>query len=109
MFPIRNIKGDTIAFGGRLLKNKEKQAKYLNSPKTKTYNKTYELYGLYDVRQKNKRPDSIFVVEGYMDVVGLYQHGIQNAVASSGTAFTKEQLRKILNYTNTIYLSLIHI
>ena len=82
MFPIRNIKGDTIAFGGRLLKNKEKQAKYLNSPKTKTYNKTYELYGLYDVRQKNKRPDSIFVVEGYMDVVGLYQHGIQNAGVS---------------------------
>ena len=105
MFPIRNIKGDTIAFGGRLLKNKEKQAKYLNSPKTKTYNKTYELYGLYEVRQKNKRPDSIFVVEGYMDVVGLYQHGIQNAVASSGTAFTKEQLRKILNYTNTIYIA----
>ncbi len=104
MFPIRNIKGDCIAFGGRLLEDKENQAKYLNSPETKTYKKKYELYGLYEVRQINKRPDSIYVVEGYMDVIGLFQHGIKNAVASSGTAFTQEQLRKILNYTNTIYI-----
>ena len=104
MFPIRNIKGDSIAFGGRLLKDKENQAKYLNSPETKTYKKKYELYGLFEVRQIDKRPDSIFVVEGYMDVIGLFQHGIKNAVASSGTAFTKEQLRKLLNYTNTIYI-----
>ena len=104
MFPIRNIKGECIAFGGRLLKNKDNQAKYLNSPETKTYKKKYELYGLYEVRQTNKRPESIFVVEGYMDVIGLFQHGVKNAVASSGTAFTQEQLRKILNYTNTIYI-----
>tara|TARA_Y100000992_G_scaffold300374_1_gene268912 strand:+ start:38 stop:1813 length:1776 start_codon:yes stop_codon:yes gene_type:complete len=104
MFPIRNIKGDCIAFGGRLLKDKQKQAKYLNSPKTKTYNKKYELYGLYEVRQINKRPDSIYVVEGYMDVISLFQHGIKNAVAAAGTAFTLEQLRKILNYTNIIYI-----
>ena len=104
MFPIRNIKGDAIAFGGRLLQDKEKQAKYLNSPATKTYNKKYELYGLYEVRQHNKRPESIYVVEGYMDVIGLYEHGIKNAVASSGTAFTQEQLRKILNYTNKVYI-----
>ena len=104
MFPIRNIKGDCIAFGGRLLKDKENQAKYLNSPETKTYKKKYELYGLYEVRQTNKRPDSIFVVEGYMDVISLFQHGVKNAVASSGTAFTQEQLRKILSYTNTIYI-----
>ena len=104
MFPIRNVKGDCIAFGGRLLKDKDNQAKYLNSPETKTYKKKYELYGLYEVRQINKRPDSIFVVEGYMDVIGLFQHGVKNAVASSGTAFTQEQLRKILNYTNTIYI-----
>ena len=104
MFPIRNIKGECIAFGGRLLKDKENQAKYLNSPETKTYKKKYELYGLYEVRQINKRPESIFVVEGYMDVIGLFQHGVKNAVASSGTAFTQEQLRKILNYTNTIYI-----
>ena len=104
MFPIRNIKGDAIAFGGRLLQEKEKQAKYLNSPATKTYNKKYELYGLYEVRQHNKRPESIYVVEGYMDVIGLYEHGIKNAVASSGTAFTQEQLRKILNYTNTVFI-----
>ena len=104
MFPIRNIKGECIAFGGRLLQDKDNQAKYLNSPETKTYKKKYELYGLYEVRQTNKRPESIFVVEGYMDVIGLFQHGVKNAVASSGTAFTQEQLRKILNYTNTIYI-----
>ena len=104
MFPIRNIKGDCIAFGGRLLSDRENQAKYLNSPETKLYKKKYELYGLYEVRQNNKRPESIFVVEGYMDVISLHQHGIKNAVASSGTAFTQEQLRKILNYTNTIYI-----
>ena len=104
MFPIRNIKGDAIAFGGRLLQDKDKQAKYLNSPATKTYNKKYELYGLHEVRQHNKRPESIYVVEGYMDVVGLFEHGIKNAVASSGTAFTQEQLRKILNYTNKVYI-----
>ena len=72
--------------------------------KTKTYKKKYELYGLYEIREINKRPESIFLVEGYMDVIGLFQHGIKNAVASSGTAFTQEQLRKILSYTNTIYI-----
>ena len=104
MFPIRNIKGERIAFGGRLLSDKKDQAKYLNSPETKTYKKKYELYGLYEIREINKRPESIFLVEGYMDVIGLFQHGIKNAVASSGTAFTQEQLRKILSYTNTIYI-----
>ena len=104
MFPIRNIKGECIAFGGRLLSDKKGQAKYLNSPETKTYKKKYELYGLYEIREINKRPESIFLVEGYMDVIGLFQHGIKNAVASSGTAFTQEQLRKILSYTNTIYI-----
>ena len=104
MFPIRNIKGECIAFGGRLLSDKKDQAKYLNSPETKTYKKKYELYGLYEIREINKRPESIFLVEGYMDVIGLFQHGIKNAVASSGTAFTQEQLRKIVSYTNTIYI-----
>ena len=104
MFPIRSIKGECIAFGGRLLSDKKDQAKYLNSPETKTYKKKYELYGLYEIREINKRPESIFLVEGYMDVIGLFQHDIKNAVASSGTAFTQEQLRKILSYTNTIYI-----
>ena len=104
MFPIRNIKGECIAFGGRLLSDKKDQAKYLNSPETKTYKKKYELYGLYEIREVNKRPESVFLVEGYMDVIGLFQHDIKNAVASSGTAFTQEQLRKILSYTNTIYI-----
>ena len=104
MFPIRNIKGDCIAFGARLLDEKKDQAKYLNSPETKTYKKKYELYGLYEIRQIDKRPESIFLVEGYMDVIGLFQNGIKNAVASSGTAFTIEQLRKILSYTNFIYI-----
>ena len=104
MFPIRNTKGECIAFGGRLLEDKKDQAKYLNSPETKTYKKKYELYGLYESREINKRPDSLFLVEGYMDVIGLFQSGIKNAVASSGTAFTQEQFRKILNYTNTLYI-----
>ena len=104
MFPIRNIKGECIAFGGRLLEDKKDQAKYLNSPETKTYKKKYELYGLYESREINKRPDSLFLVEGYMDVIGLFQSGIKNAVASSGTAFTQEQFRKILNYTNTLFI-----
>ncbi len=104
MFPIRNIKGDCIAFGARLLDEKKDQAKYLNSPETKTYKKKYELYGLYEIRQIDKRPESIFLVEGYMDVIGLFQNGIKNAVASSGTAFTIEQLRKILSYTNSIFI-----
>ena len=104
MFPIKNIKGECIAFGGRLLEDKKDQAKYLNSPETKTYKKKYELYGLYESREINKRPDSLFLVEGYMDVIGLFQSGIKNAVASSGTAFTQEQYRKILNYTNTLYI-----
>jgi DNA primase len=104
MFPIRNIKGDHIAFGGRLIKDKKDQAKYLNSPETKTYKKKYELYGLYEARLQEKRPESLFLVEGYMDVIGLHQHGIKNSVASSGTAFTQEQLRKILGYTNNIFI-----
>ena len=104
MFPIRNIKGDCIAFGARLLDEKKDQAKYLNSPETKTYKKKYELYGLYEIRQIDKRPESIFLVEGYMDVIGLFQNGVKNSVASSGTAFTIEQLRKILSYTNSIYI-----
>ena len=104
MFPIRNIKGEHIAFGGRLLVDKKDQAKYLNSPETKTYKKKYELYGLYEARTIDKRPESLFLVEGYMDVIGLHQHGIRNSVASSGTAFTQEQLRKILSYTNNIYI-----
>ena len=104
MFPIRNIKGEHIAFGGRLITDKDNQAKYLNSPETKTYKKKYELYGLYEARLIEKRPESLFLVEGYMDVIGLHQYGIKNAVASSGTAFTQEQLRKILSYTNNIYI-----
>ena len=104
MFPIRNIKGECIAFGARLLDEKKDQAKYLNSPETKIYKKKYELYGLYEIRQIDKRPESIFLVEGYMDVIGLFQNGVKNAVASSGTAFTIEQLRKILSYTNSIYI-----
>ena len=104
MFPIRNIKGECIAFGARLLDEKKDQAKYLKSPETKTYKKKYELYGLYEIRQIDKRPESIFLVEGYMDVIGLFQNGVKNSVASSGTAFTIEQLRKILSYTNSIYI-----
>ena len=101
IFPIRNIKGQFIGLGGRIIEAGE--PKYLNSPETKLFNKSNELFGLFEAKD-SKNTDTLIVVEGYMDVIGLYQHGIKNAVASSGTAFTQEQLRKILSYTNTIYI-----
>ena len=72
MFPIRNIKGDHIAFGGRIID--EGEPKYLNSPETKTFSKSKELYGLYEARKLNNPLQSVFVVEGYMDVIALHQN-----------------------------------
>ena len=79
MFPIRNIKGDCIAFGGRIIDQGE--PKYLNSPETSTFSKSKELYGLYEARLNNSKLDSLFVVEGYMDVIALYEKGVTNSVA----------------------------
>ncbi len=91
MFPIRNRRGDVIGFGGRVLG--EGEPKYLNSPETPLFHKGRELYGLYEARRFNRRLERLLVVEGYMDVIALAQHGIRNAVATLGTATTDEHLQ----------------
>jgi len=93
MFPITDNRGRTIAFGGRVLG--DGAPKYLNSPETPVFHKGRELYGLYELRKKEKNPTSILVVEGYMDVVALAQFGINNVVATLGTATTTDHLEKL--------------
>jgi len=93
MFPIRDSRGRTIAFGGRILDNGE--PKYLNSPETAVFHKGRELYGLYEARRAERKLERMLVVEGYMDVVMLAAHGIRNAVGTLGTATTGEHLRRI--------------
>ncbi|QLB39479.1 MULTISPECIES: DNA primase [Mannheimia] len=102
IFPIRDKRGRVIAFGGRVLPNDEQGAKYMNSPETVIYHKGSELYGLYQALQVNENPDYLFVVEGYMDVVALAQFGIDNAVASLGTATTGEQIQQMFRCTEQI-------
>lgn len=97
MFPIRDRRGRVIAFGGRVLN--DDKPKYLNSPETPLFHKGDGLYGLYEVRKALGRPDRLLVVEGYMDVVMLAEHGIHEAVATLGTAVTREQAE--LMYRNT--------
>ncbi len=91
MFPIHDKRGRVIGFGGRVLG--DEKPKYLNSPETRVYHKGQELYGLYEAKQANKNLERLVVVEGYMDVVALAQHGVNYAVASLGTATTSEQLQ----------------
>lgn len=93
MFPILDRRGRTIAFGGRIIDDGE--PKYLNSPETPIFHKGYELYGFYEARQQVRNLQRIVVVEGYMDVVALAQNGIEYAVASLGTATTKDQIQKL--------------
>ncbi|HGO5856165.1 TPA: DNA primase [Mannheimia haemolytica] len=102
MFPIRDKRGRVIAFGGRVLPNDEQGAKYMNSPETVIYHKGSELYGLYQALKVNETPDYLFVVEGYMDVVALAQFGVDNAVASLGTATTGEQIQQMFRCTEQI-------
>jgi DNA primase len=101
MFPIRNApRGQIIGFGGRVLDSGE--PKYLNSPETPIFRKGHELYGLYEARQNPGRPKQIVVVEGYLDVASLVQHGVENAVATLGTATTAENLRRLTRLTDRI-------
>ena len=100
MFPIRDRRGRIIGFGGRVLG--EGTPKYLNSPETVLFHKGKELYGLYQARQTQRELDSILVVEGYMDVVSLAQHGIRNAVATLGTAITDQHIHELVRHTNEI-------
>lgn len=94
MFPIHDQRGRVVGFGGRVLDAAEKP-KYLNTPETPVFHKGRELYGLHQARSKVKQLERLYVVEGYMDVIALAQHGILNAVATLGTAATKEQLEKV--------------
>jgi len=97
IFPIRNTRGKTIAFGGRVLG--DDKPKYLNSPETPVFHKGRELYGLHEALRELKEVSRLLVVEGYMDVVALAQHGIRNAVATLGTAATPEHLEKLFRYS----------
>ena len=100
MFPIRDKRGRVIAFGGRVMG--DERPKYLNSPESVIYHKGSELYGLFQVLQQDQNPTSLLVVEGYMDVVALAQFGVNNAVASLGTATTSEQIQQMFRVTEQI-------
>ena len=100
MFPIRDQRGRTIGFGGRVLD--DSTPKYLNSPETPVFHKGRELYGLYEARQTLKEIPCLIMVEGYMDVIALAQYGIANAVATLGTALTENHLQKLFRYTSEL-------
>lgn len=102
LFPIHSLSGRVLGFGGRTLSSDKKTAKYLNSPESEIYHKSKVLYGIYFAKQAIAREDLCYLVEGYTDVIQLYQSGIENVVASSGTALTPEQIRLIRRLTNTI-------
>ena len=102
IFPIHNVAGRIIAFGGRTLKADKKTAKYINSPETEIYHKSKVLYGLYFAKKAIIAQNNCFLVEGYTDVISLFQAGIENVVASSGTSLTVEQIRLIRRYTPNI-------
>jgi DNA primase len=99
MFPIHNLSGKVIAFGGRTLRTDKKIAKYINSPETDVYHKSNVLYGLYQAKKDIITLDVCYLVEGYTDVISLHQAGVNNVVASSGTSLTVEQIRLIKRYT----------
>ncbi len=102
LFPIHNLGGRVIAFGGRILKKDEKTAKYLNSPESEVYHKSQVLYGIFFAKKSIVEKDNCFLTEGYTDVISLQQAGIENVVASSGTSLTVEQIRLISRYTRNI-------
>ena len=101
MFPVLNIAGKVIAFGGRTLK-KDDRAKYVNSPESIIYKKSNELYGLFQAKRGIVNKDKCFLVEGYTDVLSMHQAGIENVVASSGTSLTEGQIRMIHRFTDNI-------
>jgi len=101
MFPIHNMKGEIIGFGGRVI-NPEDTPKYYNSPETPLFQKSQELYGLFAARRSIREKASVLVVEGYMDVVGLAQFGVMNAVATLGTATSAFHIKKLMRQTDTI-------
>tara|TARA_Y100000766_G_scaffold19809_2_gene13863 strand:+ start:1693 stop:3585 length:1893 start_codon:yes stop_codon:yes gene_type:complete len=102
MFPVHNISGKVIAFGARLIKDEKNQPKYINSPETDLYIKSKVLYGLYQSKNYIRKFDKCYLVEGYTDVISLFQIGVENVVSSSGTSLTKDQIRLISRYTKNI-------
>jgi DNA primase len=104
IFPIHNITGRIIGFGGRTLRTDKKVAKYFNSPESDIYNKSNVLYGLFQSKNEIIKNDSCLLVEGYTDVISLHHNGIKNAVSSSGTSLTEGQIRLIKRFTNNIVI-----
>ena len=102
MFPIHNLAGRIIAFGGRILKEDKKIAKYLNSPESEIYHKSRVLYGIFHAKREISKSDKCYLVEGYTDVLSMHQAGIENVVASSGTALTPDQVRMVKRFTPNI-------
>ncbi|MFS4469657.1 DNA primase [Maribacter sp. 2210JD10-5] len=102
MFPIHSLSGRVLGFGGRILTNDKKAAKYLNSPESEIYHKSKVLYGIYYAKQSIAKEDNCYLVEGYTDVIQFHQRGIHNVVSSSGTALTPEQIRLINRLTKNI-------
>jgi DNA primase len=102
MFPIHSMSGRVLGFGGRILDSSKKAAKYLNSPESDIYHKSKVLYGIYYAKQAIAKEDNCYLVEGYTDVIQMFQSGIENVVSSSGTALTPEQIRLINRLTKNI-------
>ncbi len=102
IFPIHNLTGRIIGFGGRILSSEKSKAKYINSPESDIYNKSKVLYGIYFARNAIVKQDSCYLVEGYTDVISLHQSGIENVVSSSGTSLTVDQIKLISRYTTNI-------
>ena len=103
IFPVHTLSGKVVAFGGRVLNTADKKvAKYVNSPESEIYHKSRELYGIYFAKQAIVKQDKCFLVEGYTDVISMHQAGVENVVASSGTALTSGQIRMIHRFTNNI-------
>ena len=99
IFPVHTLSGKVVAFGGRILKKAENTGKYVNSPESEIYHKGSELYGIYFAKQAITKADCCYLVEGYTDVISMHQAGIENVVASSGTALTHGQIRLIHRLT----------
>jgi len=102
IFPIHSLSGQIIGFAGRILKTDDKTAKYINSPESEIYHKSQILYGLYYAKQSIVKNDKCYLVEGYTDVISMFQAGIENTVASSGTSLTVEQIRLLKRFTKNI-------
>jgi DNA primase len=102
IFPIHNVTGRVVAFGGRILVVSKNQPKYVNSPETEVYHKSDHLYGIYQAKNAIRTKDLVYLCEGYTDVISLHQAGIHNVVASSGTSLTKEQIQLIKRFTQNI-------